>query len=98
MAASLPDCFAPWRNTVPPMSSPTTVEPSLRPPSSWKSRRAALLSHGAALDDSEIRECDQALAYWRCRRVIDAERGQLHPDHIPALADMLRHAHPAVSA
>lgn len=76
----------------------TTVDPSLMSPTSWKTRRAALISHGGTVDDPEIRECDRALAYWRTRRVIDRERDQLHPDHIPALADMLRHPHPAVSA
>lgn len=80
------------------MTAPTAADPSLKPPSSWKTRRAALLSHGAELDDPDVVECDQALAYWRCRRVIDAERHQLHPDHVPALADMLRHAHAAVTA
>jgi hypothetical protein len=30
--------------------------------------------------------------------VIDAERNHLDAAHIPASADMLRHAHPAVSA
>jgi hypothetical protein len=48
--------------------------------------------------DPRVIECQTALAYWRCRRVIDAERSNLDPAHIPALADMLRHAHPVVSA
>lgn len=99
MPASVPGSYAPWLITVPRMTAPTgTSDASLMSPTSWKTRRAALISHSVALDDPEIRECDQALAYWPCRRVIDAERHQLHPDHVPALADMLRHAHAAVSA
>lgn len=68
------------------------------PPSSWRARRAGLISHGATLDDPRVVECDQAMAYWRCRRVIDTERELLDPRHVPALADMLKHAHPAVMA
>lgn len=67
-------------------------------PTSWQSRRAALLSHGTPLDDPDVVECDQALVYWRVRRVIDTERSSLHPDHVPALADMVRHPHLAISA
>ncbi len=68
------------------------------PPSGWKARKASLLSHGADSDDPRVLECDAALSYWRCRRIIDRERELLDPRHIPALADMLRHAHPAVLA
>jgi hypothetical protein len=42
--------------------------------------------------------CREALSYWRCRRVIDAEREHLAQAHVPALADMLKHAHQAASA
>lgn len=68
------------------------------PPARWGSRLAGLKSSGAADDDPRILECHAALAYWRCRRVLDAERGRLSPEHVPALADMLQHAHPAVPA
>lgn len=94
----MPRSYAPTLFTVARMTVSTGFDPSLMSPASWKTRRAALISHGAALDDPDIIECDQALAYWRCRRVIDAERDQLHHDHVPALADMLRHPHAAVSA
>jgi hypothetical protein len=74
------------------------TDPASMPPSGWKTRKGSLLSHGIDPDDPRIIECDGALAYWRCRRVIDRERGQLHPEHLPALADMLKHAHPVVPA
>jgi hypothetical protein len=76
----------------------TIADPAAMPPSGWKARKASLLSHGASPDDPRVLSCDGALSYWRCRRVIDRERDQLHPEHVPALADMLRHAHPAVLA
>lgn len=74
------------------------IDPASMSPARWQSRLAALKRNGAAENDPLILECHTALAYWRCRRVIDAERGHLDPRHVPALADMLRHAHPAVSA
>jgi hypothetical protein len=45
-------------------------------------------------NDPRVIEWHNALAYWRVRRVIDAERGQFAPEHVPALADMLHRAHP----
>jgi hypothetical protein len=74
------------------------IDPATMPPARWQARHAALKAHGVPDTDPRILECHAALAYWRCRRVIDAERGQLAPEHIPALADMLRHAHQAVPA
>lgn len=83
-------------------TSTTTAGPATDPasltPARWQSRRAALLSHGAALDDPRVAECDAALAYWRVRRTLDRERESLAADHLPALADMLRHPHKAVMA
>jgi hypothetical protein len=86
-------------NYIDPMAgTQTPASPSLMPPSSWRARRAGLISHGARLDDPDVVECDQAMAFWRCRKVIDKERTTLHPDHVATLADMLRHAHPVVPA
>lgn len=76
----------------------TITGPASMPPSGWKARKASLLSHGATPDDPRVAECDAALSYWRVRRIIDRNRDLLDPQHIPALADMLRHAHPAVLA
>jgi hypothetical protein len=80
------------------MTTSTTVDPASRPAASWSSSLAALKSRGVSDTDPRIIDCHTALAYWRVRRVIDAERGQLSPEHVPALGDMLRHAHPAVIA
>ena len=74
------------------------TDPAALTPSQWSARLAAFLSRGRGNDDPEIIACREALSYWRCRRVIDAERELLAPEHVAALADMLRHAHPAVSA
>ena len=76
----------------------STAGPASRSASGWSARRAALKSRQVPDDDPRMIECDAALAYWRCRRTIDAERDRLDPEHVPALADMLRHAHPAVPA
>jgi hypothetical protein len=77
------------------MTTSTAVDPASRPAASWSSTYAALKSRGVPNDDPRAIECLTAMAYWRCRRVIDAERGNLSHEHIPALADMLKHAHPA---
>ncbi|GAC68864.1 hypothetical protein [Gordonia soli] len=55
----------------------------------WAARHNALLGRGAADDDPRVAECRAALAYWRCRTVIDAERDQLAPADAAALADSL---------
>lgn len=73
------------------------TDPASRSASGWAARRAALKSRQVPDTDPRIAECDASLAYWRTRRVIDRERDHLHPDHVPALADMLRHEHPAVA-
>lgn len=73
-------------------------DPAALTPSQWSARLAAFLSRGRGNDDPDVIACRAALSYWRVRRSIDAERDQLAPAHVPALADMLRHAHPAVPA
>ncbi|MGJ6122699.1 hypothetical protein QN239_08995 [Mycolicibacterium sp. Y3] len=75
-------------------SRPT--DPSTLTPAQWNGRSAAL-SRDAPPDDPRVAECRAALAYWRIRRAIDADRDNLDPAHVPALADLLRHAHPAGS-
>lgn len=74
------------------------TDPAALTPSQWSARLAAFLSRGRDNTDPDVIACREALSYWRCRRVIDAEREHLAPTHVPALADMLRHAHPAVTA
>jgi hypothetical protein len=74
------------------------TDPSALSPSQWSARLAAFLSRGRGNDDPDVIACREALSYRRVRRSIDAEREHLAPAHVPALADMLRHAHPAVTA
>ncbi|MFA4052530.1 hypothetical protein [Mycobacteroides chelonae] len=75
-----------------------TADPASRSASSWSARLAALKSRQVPNDDRRVVECNAALAYWRCRRIIDTERELLDPRHVPALADMLRNAHQAVAS
>lgn len=75
------------------MSAFVATDPASRSASSWSSTLAVLKSRGVPDTDPRVIEARDALAYWRVRRVIDAERGNLSPEHIPALADMLKHAH-----
>jgi hypothetical protein len=63
----------------------------------WSGRLAALRSRGASDGDHRVTECVAALAYWRVRRALDADRQHLDPAHVPALADLLKHAHAAVA-
>lgn len=81
------------------MTAPTihATDPAALTPGQWAAKLAAYLSRGRGDTDPDVIACRAALSYWRCRRTIDAERGHLDPGHVPALADMLRHAHPAVS-
>lgn len=56
----------------------------------WSAKLAAFLGRGAAEDDPRVRACRAALAYWRCRRVIDAERDALDPADAAVLQEALR--------
>jgi len=69
------------------------TDPAALTPVHWSARLAAFLARGRSNDDPDVISCREALSFWRMRRTLDAERGHLHPDHIPALADLLRHAH-----
>ena len=75
------------------MTAFAATDPASRSASSWSSTLAVLKSRGVPDTDPRIIEARTALAYWRVRRVLDAERDNLSPEHIPALADMLKHAH-----
>jgi hypothetical protein len=74
------------------MTSCITADPASRTPAQWSARLAALKSRAVPDDDPRVAECVAALSYWRCRRVIDAERGSLVPDHLDALVSQLREA------
>jgi hypothetical protein len=70
-------------------------DPASRSASSWAARHAALRSRLVSNDDPRVRECLAALAFWRCKRVIDTERGHLVPEYAEALAELLREGVPA---
>jgi hypothetical protein len=83
------------------MTATTTAhvpcDPGSRTASQWSARLAALKSRDVPDDDHRVIECINSLSYWRVRRVLDKERGTLAAEDIPALADILKHAHPAVT-
>ncbi|OBK97764.1 hypothetical protein A5645_05580 [Mycobacterium asiaticum] len=70
----------------------TLADPAARTPAQWSGRLAAYLARGRANDDPEVVACRQALAFWRARRAIDAEAGQIAPNHLDALTARLREA------
>jgi hypothetical protein len=78
------------------MSTPV-LDPAALTPAQWSARLAAFTSRGRHDTDPDVVACRSALSYWRCRRVIDAERDRLNAAHIPALVDLLKHEHPAVT-
>ncbi|KAA1430451.1 hypothetical protein [Mycolicibacter arupensis] len=81
------------------MTAPiATVDPASMSAASWSARLANCAMRGLPDDHPDVLECRAALAYWRVRRVADAERDNLDPAHIPALADLLRHPHRAVAS
>jgi hypothetical protein len=53
------------------------ISPDSRPITSWQARLASLIGRGCREDDPAIRECRQAMAYHRVRKVLDAQAGQL---------------------
>lgn len=76
----------------------TLTDPAALTPSQWSARLAAYLGRGRGNNDPDVIACRAALSFWRCRRAIDRERANLDPEHVPALADMLRKPHQAVTA
>ena len=74
------------RSTMP-LADPTALTPA-----QWSGRLAAYLARGRDSDDPNVVACRAALAFWRTRRAIDAEAGQIAPGHLDALAARLREA------
>ncbi|WHU48665.1 hypothetical protein QNM97_06635 [Gordonia sp. L191] len=68
------------------------TDPASLTPPQWQARLAAFASRGVPDTDSRVEQCRAALAYWRCRRVLDAERGQIAPAHLDDLVEHLREA------
>ncbi len=54
-----------------------TSDPASRSASSWSATLASLKSRSAPDTDPRVIEARQGLAYWRCKRRVDAEAGQL---------------------
>src|SRR6185295_19183794 len=75
-SASQPRC-TPFCNGAFMTTSTTLIDPAALTPSQWSVRLAAYLSRARGDDDPEVVAARQALASWRCRRVIDAEAGQI---------------------
>ena len=71
--------------------SPLT-DPTALTPAQWSGRLVAYLARGRGNDDPDVVACRAALSFWRTRRVIDAEAGQIAPGHVDALIDRLREA------
>lgn len=55
----------------------TANDPAALTPSQWSARLAAYLSRGRADDDPDVLACREALSYWRIKRVLDRETGQI---------------------
>jgi hypothetical protein len=72
-------------------STPALADPAALNPGQWSARLAAYLGRGRTNDDPDVIACRQALSYWRCRRVIDAEAGRICVSGVEALVDTLRH-------
>ncbi len=53
---------------------------------------ASLKSRNAPDTDPRVIEARQGLAYWRCKRTVDAEAGQISPVGVDRLVSDLRAA------
>jgi hypothetical protein len=78
-------------------STLATLDPAELTPGQWAARLAAFSSRGRADDDPDVIACRAALSFWRCRRTLDAEVGQLGPGGADALISRLRTGATAVS-
>ncbi|MGV0648758.1 hypothetical protein ABVK35_10240 [Mycobacterium kansasii] len=74
------------------MQSTILSDPTALTPAQWSGRLAAYLARGRGNDDPDVMACRSALAFWRARRAIDAEAGQIAPGHLDALTARLREA------
>lgn len=58
-------------------SATVLSDPAALTPSQWSARLAAFLHHGRGNDDPDVIACREALSFWRCRRAIERETGQI---------------------
>lgn len=68
------------------------ADPAILSPIQWGTRLASFKSRMVDESDPRVVECRAALAYWRCRRALDAEHGHISPAHLDALIGHLREA------
>ncbi|WP_016889715.1 hypothetical protein [Mycobacteroides abscessus] len=71
------------------MATGCVVEPASKSMASWRSELGSLKACGVAEGDRRVRECREALAYWKVRQAIDAVRGRLSPIGIDVLVSEL---------
>lgn len=69
-----------------------TIDPASRSASSWSASLASLKSRGAPDSDPRVIAARQGLSYWRCKRSVDAEAGQLSRAGVDRLVSDLRGA------
>lgn len=65
------------------------LDPNALSGPSWSARLAALKSRAAPDDDPRVAECRRALAFWRVKRAVDAERDLLGEDGVVATTELL---------
>ncbi len=72
------------------MTATTTLDPASKSRASWVATLANLKSRGAPDTDPQVIACRQGLAYYRARKVIDAEAGELSKPGVDRLVSQLR--------
>ncbi|MCV7257862.1 hypothetical protein [Mycobacterium shimoidei] len=73
-------------------SCDVALDPESRERGTWVGRLAVLKSRDVPDDDPRVVECRQALAYYRVRRAVAAETGQLSRAGADRLRVQLREA------
>lgn len=66
-----------------------TMDLAAIPAPDWRNRLGALKSHGVPDDDEQVRECREALAFWRVKKVLDVVKDKLSPAGVDALTAQL---------
>lgn len=71
------------------MKTGCVAEPGSKPMASWRSELGSLKARSVPDSDERVRDCREALAYWKVRQAIDAARGRLSPTGIDVLVSEL---------
>jgi len=72
------------------MTSVLTTDPAARSAASWSATLASLKSRGVPDDDPRVITAREGLAYYRVRRAVVAETGQLSAAGVDRLVAELR--------